>query len=394
MRFTRLDHGHSAPGSARAAVGDPVAPGYALQMLDAGGNNVTHAMANSTVRLYLPPPEEAASLLRLMEREGGAAEGSAVEGLNAAGPYSRGPLNGGGVFGDLAVTALNGVARLDNVSFDEARSRKLVIATATLDGLSLGNATSGPLRVLPSAPAQMRFTLEPRSMYAPAVLPPTPVEAGAGMYQFTWKDSLGRMPPAAAIEAIDMDVAIFDRFGNHACNALMAEEECAYTDLGWEIALSLAHSDFVNYTYDERTAEWDLTTTLHAYRDTRTVSSPVVFEDGSLKATFRGLRIYRGASASPSTPPSSRSVLLAGSPSGRRDCRAPRACCRTLPPLRPTQCRAVCPSLSSSPASRRPSPWRRWRGAPTTTRKSRWRFTTSMATRAKTMAIALRWGSD
>ena len=87
------------------------------------------------------------------------------------------------------------------------------------------------------------------------------------------------------VELIQVEVALLDAFGNHACNALMSAEECIYINRGWEAALTLHHNysgnTYVNYTSDDLS------------RETRTASRPLVFEDGKLRARFDYLRVFR-----------------------------------------------------------------------------------------------------
>ena len=100
----------------------------------------------------------------------------------------------------LTTNLAKGVATFTNITFDEASTRKVLVAHAG----PLGNATSSPFRVLPAAAASMVFRPPLRKMYARSPKPPTPYRGDAA---------------AIDVEAINVTVAFLDRLGDDACTA-------------------------------------------------------------------------------------------------------------------------------------------------------------------------------
>jgi len=277
LRFTRAEHGHAAPGSDYAVAGEPIEPGYVVQMLDASGNNVTISNNESAfVELLLPLPDEALQLLRAAEAD---APTPAAARAFAALAESGETFNTGSMAGVTKRRPIDGVVHFDNISFDLSATRKVLTAHA----VGLGNATARVVRVRPTVPHQMQMVQQPRALYARAAAPPALPgalqRAGGRFFAADGPDlSAGR------VEAIDVELKLLDRFGNEVCDAMTTADECEYTRKGWHVGLALMHDDLVNYTID------------HLSRETRTRLAPLLFERGAVRAIFRGLRVYRTAS--------------------------------------------------------------------------------------------------
>ena len=242
----------------RVGVAEPVSPAIYVRLFDAMGNNVTHENATAQVMLTL-------------ESEPG--------------------LNGGVAYGNLSAVAQFGVATFDNVRFDEAGSLKRLTASGrvvTPEGATsldaLVNDTTDLIQVLPGPPTQLAIRQAPLSVYSVSTPLSGTVEdqgsADAAALAASSNDGLG-----TSVDRIFVDVALRDSFGNEACNSLMTSAECtsALQEPPLAIALTLLHSDEVNYT------------SMRLHTATRTVARRVVFANGALGATFDNMRIYRAA---------------------------------------------------------------------------------------------------
>ena len=98
------------------------------------------------------------------------------------------------------------------------------------------------VRALPSEPAQLAWVLEPKERYAPSKAPPIYPEFLQDFHGALYAADEPDATPGA-LESIDVELVVLDRFGNDACDALMAPHECAHTDKGWRVALTLVHED-------------------------------------------------------------------------------------------------------------------------------------------------------
>ena len=253
-------------------VGVPLNPPVYVRLFDASGNNVTHENATARIELSLEPEPN---------------------------------LNGGSLYGNFSATATFGVAAFDNLRFDEASTLKRLTATGRvvtpegeLQAEPLANATSDTVRVLPGPATQLVIRKHPLAIHASSKPPVAsarsdssgsntesgdddPDGAGAAALALSANDGL---PPTS--DRIGVRVSLLDSFGNDVCNSLMSVAECplASNEPPLAIALTLLHSDFINYTLSPLATA------------TRTVSRRVVFANGTLGADFDNVRVYRATS--------------------------------------------------------------------------------------------------
>ena len=236
----------------RTSVGTPLEPPLIARLLDANGNNATDENATAHIRLFMPAHD-------------GSGGGEA--------------LNGGALLGNATAVADHGVAIFDNVRFDDADTRKRLVAVA--DGLT--NATTPLIQVLPGPPTQLVVRTQPRRVYGVPPPPPSTATDPAGIAAALAGGGGGALP----VQTIRIDVALLDALGNDACSHLMQEDECtaAARSPPLAVGLTLIHLDFVNYTTAPLAAA------------TRTASRVVTFDRqmGRLGASFDDLHVYRAA---------------------------------------------------------------------------------------------------